>query len=102
MTALYERLDEAALLETEETSWRVASAQGQFTHMPGVQCHLYPYPGSRQAVCGFLPFAWALPLLYHEPGPCPNGHPLCPVCYPEVMLDENAEHMRPLRDGHAA
>ena len=78
MTALDEQLEVAFL---EETSWQVASAQGQFAHDPGVRCHLYPYPGSRQAVCGFLPLAWALPILYHEPGLCPNGHPLCPVCY---------------------
>ena len=79
-------LDEAAF--SDEASWRVASAAGQLAGFPGVMCHLYPFPGSRQAMCGFSPLSCFMPILHHEPGLCPNGHPLCPVCYPEVILDE--------------
>lgn len=86
MTALDEQvLDEMTL--GEEASLRVASAAGQLA-VPGIMCHLYPFRGSRRAVCGFPPLTYLMPIRYHDPGPCPNNHPLCPVCYPEVMLGE--------------
>lgn len=81
MTAVDERPSVLGEWEAElEEGWPVASAQG--TGIPSLICHRYPCPGSRQPVCGTrLPYPSMLNI-WHACGPCPNGHPLCPGCYP--------------------
>ena len=66
-------LDERPQPQLSDAGPVLATAQGTADFF----CHIWPSTYTAKCKAAIV----VQPTLFHEAGPCPNGHPLCPDCY---------------------